>query len=108
MHRLTLVPIAVCNAIGAWLSYADRPKAAAWYPWAFVGLGAVTVGCYGWAVGRCGRGETFRFNVTYDLVMLVAYYAVPLIAGWVKPNGQTLLAAVLVVVAAWLLKGSGD
>lgn len=106
MPWLTLLPVAGLCLLGAWLTFGtESTKGHALYVPAFVALGAATAAFYGCAVRNCDADLSFRYCVAYDAVVLVAYYVFPLLAGCVRPDWRSLLAAVLVAAAAGLLKG---
>lgn len=108
MPWLSLIPVAGLCLLGAWLSYAGRAvREHPAYALAFTMLGATAAACYAAAVREADPPTVYRFNVAYDLVVLVAYSVFPLAVGLVRPDGKTLLAAVLIAVAAWLLRRGG-
>lgn len=103
----TLFPLAVACAAGGVLTYAPA-RAAGWAPWAFAGL---ALGC-GWLWGWSIRGATddaavFRFNLAWDAVVAAVYYALPLVAFGVRPDGRTLAGLGLIVAGVVLVKAGG-
>lgn len=102
-----LVPVFLLCCVGSWLTYSPERRQTAWYPWVMVLLGALCSWLF--ATGAKWLNDSQRvyvFSLAWDLLMVAAYYVLPLVVLGVKVSpgvaaGAALVVAGLVVIKAW-------
>lgn len=106
-YYLLTVVFALC-VIGAWMSYTEF-KHTNWYLPLIALLGAVCAVIFGWAARVLNNNsKLYVFSLTYDSVMLIAYYLLPLLVFKTKLSTPTMIGAVLILVGFVTIKIFGD
>lgn len=100
-----LAPVGIMCCVGAWATYTPWAKNANWYTPTMAGLAALCGLCFALAAKRCGAdtGKVYVFSLTYDALMMVCYYLLPLVAFGTRVNAGVLAGAALVAIGLFVV-----
>ena len=103
MNQYLLLPAFFICCVGSWLSYTDA-KSRSGAPYLFGCLAAACGVLWGFAVRGASPAQVMALSVIYDGLMVLAYYALPLVLLDVRPTWNVYAGLGLVVFGMILAK----
>jgi hypothetical protein len=103
-----LVPVSAMCVFGAWATYTKWAKDSYWYTPSMIALSALCGLCFAVAVKRFGdaAAKVYVFSLSYDTVMMVAYYLLPLVAFGTRVTAGVMLGAAMVAAGLLIVHAS--
>ncbi len=106
---LILIPAFVCFAIGAGISYTDSIRKSQWFIPAYFSVGFVGMVCWVWACRLIDdKQKLYLFSLAWDFLMVVCYYALPLLIFEFKFNKGVIIGMLIMLVGLVIVKVYGN
>ncbi len=95
-----LLPVAIMCVVGSWSTYTKWAKDAPWYTPVLVLLSAMCGLCFALAAKQFqdDKARLYVFSLSYDSVMMAAYYLLPLVAFSTRVTPGVMCGAALVAI----------
>lgn len=104
MAYVWLAPVLAMCCVGAWTSYDEDVKAWKGYVPSMAILGAACAACFGLAVRKMAKTETYAFSLYYDAVVFSCYYLLPVMLWEAKLTPPLVAGTVLVLLGVAIVK----
>lgn len=100
-----LAPVGLMCGFGAWATYTPWAKESTWYTPAIAVLSALCGLCFALAAKRLGAdaGKVYVFSLSYDALMMAAYYLLPIVAFGTRAPAGVYVGAAMVATGLLLV-----
>lgn len=103
-----LVPVFVLCCVGSGLTYTDSARKAWWFVYAVVPLWTACGVLFCWAAKTLeDKQSVYVFGLAYDVLMVLAYYILPLVVFGTKVSPGVMVGAGLIVLGLLVVKVCG-
>ncbi len=105
-----ILPVSLMCLFGSWASYTKWVKDAAWYTPTIVVLSALCGLCFALAAKKFhdDKAGLYVFSLSYDTVMMFAYYLVPVALLGARGTTGVYVGAALVAGGLFLVHASAE